>query len=414
MSTTLVLVLVLTFSFTVGRVLHRVASGALLPSSTAYLVLGVLLGPQAAGLLSESILSTLQPLISLLLGLLGFILGLSLRRRLREAQGLEAGLLGCLATLAVVAAATLGYLHWLQPSVDLTEHLWLAMALGAAAAVSDEGMVDAVAARLGAQGPATNLLRTFSLASSVAAVVAFGVSLSLARAHASSGALGLTETEWLVASAGVGIACGLLYALFQGREDDTQRTFLATVAVVTFASGMSSGMGISPLLINAIAGLAVTLVSARATATADALARLERPATIMLLVFAGAAWRPVGGWMWLLPLGWFAVRWLTLRGGASLALRIVGRRCAPQRFGDGLLPQSGLAVAIAINYAQVHTEHAPEVLTVVIAGLVAADLLGPGHLRHVLADAGEAQHSPPQAESAPALPAAEAPEERSA
>ena len=87
MNTTLILVGIVVFSFVVGRLFSRYASRLLAFTGVEYLLAGVLLGPHVPPrVLSEEVLQSLDLLLSMVLGVLGFTIGLSLRR---IRQGME-------------------------------------------------------------------------------------------------------------------------------------------------------------------------------------------------------------------------------------------------------------------------------------------------------------------------------------
>ena len=121
------------------------------------------------------------------------------------------------------------------------------------------------------------------------------------------------------------------------------------------------------------------------------MSKLERPAVITVLIFAGAMWAPPGGLVWLLPIAYASLRMLALRSGTVVA-RVVGDLPRARRLGDALLHQGALSVAIAANFAQVFPEQASMALTTVLGGLILSDLLAYGGVRRVLADAGEIIH----------------------
>jgi len=402
MSTTLVLVLILVFSFAASRLARGVASRHLILSGSEYVLVGLLLGPLVTRVASHEALEALDPFLSLVLGLVGFGIGIDLRRRVHGSAVLGGGVLAFAIIGGVVAAGVWGLQLAHEPSHLPPEALWLALSLGCAAAVCEVSVVDRGAQLFSSRGPVTDLLKGVSFASSLVALCAFGVILDLARARDVSNLLGLSETEWLALTLAVGGACGLLFALFTGRGDDTQRTFLATVGVVTFAAGLAAGMEVSPLLVCAAAGLTVSLVSPRADELALALERLERPALVIILVFAGATWRPPVGIAWLIPVAYLVLRYAALRLAVPLALRTVGDEEAPARSGEALLAQGGLAAAIAVNSGQVQPETSSVILTAVLLGLLVNDLVSARALRRVLADSGEIRHDLDQAEPADA------------
>lgn len=389
MSTTIVLILVTTFGVAISRLVGRFASRHLILSGVEFVAIGVLVGPHVTGLLTPPALSALQPFVSLTLGLVGFLIGLPLRRQLRRAAGLEAGLLAALIVGGVVGVACFGVVRLAAPDLTNAEAAWLALAMGAAAAVMSGQVVEAGVRVLGTRGPASDLLHAFSLASNVLAVCVFGLALAFARSDASSESLGLTRTEWLMASIAVGIACGILFRLFSGEQERGDRVFLATVSVVIFASGMAAGMGVSPLLITGVAGLTVSMLYSDTYDLHGLLAPLEGPAYVVLMIFAGALWSPVAGWGWVLPGVYVAARYAALRAGVAAALWIVPGVARPYRLGHGLWAQGGLAVALAVNYAQVDAHGGALALTAVLIGVLVTDLTAAPMLRRTLADAGE-------------------------
>lgn len=387
----------LVFSFVTGRLLRRLRRRFVLPSAGIYALVGIAVGPLGLGIVDARILQELQPALSLLLGLIGFGMGLLLRRQLADARGLEVGLALGAAVVVTVAAATWAALYALLGGftgapVDPWVPVWPAVAVGAVAAVCDAHLLRSLADRAGARGPVRDLTATLAVASSIVAVAALGLSLALARARDAAVGLHLTPTEWLLAALAAGVACGVLFVLFVGRWGNDQRAFLATVAIVTFASGIAAAIGISPLLAGMIAGLTVSVLSAHAEQVGDALERLETPAVVGIVVLAGATWSPPQLALWLPVVLYLGVRPLALRTAAFTLPRVVAGLPRAHRLGSALLPQGALGAAIAANFAQVFPQHAPLVLSVGLVGLLVSDAAGYATVRRVLADAGEIVH----------------------
>ena len=387
----LTLTLVVAFSFLVSRLLQRYAPRSVTAGS-AYILLGVLVGPEASALLTEVELALLQPFVSLTLGILGFMLGLPLVRQLKSVAVLEAGLLSTVLTVAGLAAASWLMLETLTAT---TKPALAAVTLGAAGAATALPALRAAAERFGAAGMVTSLVQSFALVGNVLAVLLSGIALAHAGAGASAAQLGLGEAQWLLASVALGIVCGLLFHSFVRAEASEERIFLATVGVVVFASGMASGMGISPLVLNALAGVTVAIATGPGRDHSQGLERIERPAFIVLMIFAGAMWSPIGWASFVAPVGFFAVRTLTLRWASSLAVRLIPRVEAVPRVGNGLVPMGGIAVAIAVNYVQVDLPGADLVSSAVLGATILAELIAMPSLRRLWVDAGEVSELAP-------------------
>lgn len=388
MTVTATVVVVSTLAFGVRWLVRRLRGASRPLAGTELVVLGIVAGPQVLGLASDSVLATVQPVISLLLGVMGFHMGLSLHTRLSGVRVtlpalISAGLVG-----STVAAA----IWWggsLLP-VDQTEMAWVALAMGAVAAASSDSLIGEGAATVGATGHVVDLMRRFARVGAVTGVLFFGGALAFARA---STTLGLTPTEWLATSLAVGLGCGVLHHLFMGRAATGDKDFVATIGVVVFSSGMAAGMDMSPLLVTGMAGIAVALLSSNAGAVVDGLVRVERPTAMAVLVAAGLLWAPPEPLAWTLVGGWLAVRAVATQLAPRLGLAVAVEDVPSVGIGRGLLVQGPVAVAIAVNAAQVSPTAGNVVLTAALVSLAITDLLGLSALRSALADAGAIDHT---------------------
>ncbi|MEQ8985293.1 MAG: hypothetical protein RL846_45550, partial [Deltaproteobacteria bacterium] len=85
------LVLVVVFAVLASALLNRYAKARVGVSEVGYVVIGVLLGPFGLRLLDTDVMDTIRPFVSLTLGVVGFSLGLALRRRLLALPALGGG-----------------------------------------------------------------------------------------------------------------------------------------------------------------------------------------------------------------------------------------------------------------------------------------------------------------------------------
>ncbi len=411
MSVTLLLVAMVIFAFGASHWLTRYASKFGAFSGVEYLIVGVLIGPQLPPrLITAAYLQQATPLISLLLGLTGFIAGVRVRRTIRRADAVVAGGLLATAVLLTVGLVALGLMYWIDtppdkavldlPLFDLWglrfelrasgEQLWLALGLGAAAAVSSSAIVESTGRLHRARGPVWDLLQTASAAGELIAVVVLGLTLAAVRSGSEAARFDMGLTEWAVASVSVGVVCGALFTVFIGREREGGRMFLASVGAVFFASGIGSALGISPLFVNLLFGMTVALASPHSAQLCAELARLQHPVYVMVMIFAGALWAPVSGWQWLLPFAFVVARYGALRLFTPLVARFsMEPPVIAHRLGHGLLAQGSVAVAIGVSYALRFPAQAPVVLTTILAGTLLGDVWSVRALTAVLLDAGE-------------------------
>jgi hypothetical protein len=244
---TLVLVALIVSAFVVSRLLHRYAERVALVSGIEYAVVGVLIGPlMPFGLIAEATLESLDLLVTLLLGLLGFMVGLHAREALRRFEHFLAGSVAALLVALSVGVVTLGLIQWLQPVylddptpmfaipvwTDGTrlyqlwasqDALWLALTLGAAASIASSTAIEAVIGRWRAEGPTVVLLRDVASAGQVIAILLFGFALAGNRAVEAAGGYGLSLVEWAGLTAVAGALTGLLFTIFIGDDEDDLR-----------------------------------------------------------------------------------------------------------------------------------------------------------------------------------------------
>ena len=412
MNTTLTLVAIVVFSFVVGRVFSRYASRLLAFTGVEYLLAGVLLGPHVPPrVLSQDVLDSLELLLSMVLGILGFTIGLALRR---IRHGMEIGLAGVASALGVallVGAASLlafqvgfpGFLEVEAPLAQIplayefdrlwsvwiaADALWMALTIGAAAAVASPTLIRLAGSALSARPERIELLGGLATAAQATAVVVFGLAMAGTRTEDVSGQL--TLTEWGLVTVAAGTICGLLFSVFIGREDDAMRINVATVGAVTFASGIGAALGVSPLLVNLVAGAIVSATSPSAERLEATLGPLLTPANVLVLLIGGAMWQPVSGWLWLLPLGYAALRILARRSMSRIAVwTFVPESGLAVGVGRGLLSHGALACAIAVSFSQRFPAYAGAVLTTVIGGMLLTDFFSVRVLRTYLADMGD-------------------------
>jgi hypothetical protein len=106
------------------------------------------------------------------------------------------------------------------------------------------------------------------------------------------------------------------------------------------------------------------------------------------LVFAGIAWRPVVGWMWLIPAAYLLTRVGSRLVASRFAVSTFVHGVEFRKVGGGLIGQGSLAAAIALSYAQGHPDRGHIMLTAVLVPMLITDLFAVRTLRRVLANAG--------------------------
>jgi hypothetical protein len=371
-----------------GYLAARLAAGALarrflIVSGAEYLILGVLLGPRVSGLISANVIDSFGPFITLAIGWMGAVIGseFHLKRMLRfRGELYQVAFLEAVLVLAIVGGAMLAILTRLL-DVPLIDAIAPATSLGAIAVTTSASGIALAARRLARDRAArTPLLRQLQVTGGMDAavgVLAFGIVLCIVHVPPPGDIRPPTPTEWAVITIGIGVVGGILYHLFLGGERDPDRLFIALAAAITLASGTAAYARLSPLLPTVLIGAILANTARNRHEIGIVLHRVQHPLYLVLLIFAGAAWR-VPGRLWVLPIAAFIlIRLLAKMWGARIATRLSGMSGAlGSDWGLALIGQGSLAAAIALNYRIFDDSDLSNVVfTAALVSVLATDLL---------------------------------------
>lgn len=399
MSAALSLVLLVVASYLAAHVaFERLGHRLLIVSGAEYLLLGILLGPHVTGVVSAQQIESFAPVTALALGWMGAIIGSRLRLqqlvRVRAAS-YNVALAESAITLGVVFALELFLLRWL---FDLTSARAFgpALALGAIAVATADAGITLATRRHSGQPALVAQLHTSAGMNAFVAVCTF--SILLATTHPGNPALErqLTTTEWTVVSIAIGVAGGALFHLFLGGERRMDRLFVSLGGVIILVSGAATYLQLSPLMSAMFFGIILVNTSRQYHEIRAVLARVERPLYFVLLIIAGAMWRPSLQSALVLPVLLFLVtRALCKVGGARLTARFNGLLpVLGPRWGHALLGQGGLVIALAVNYLyQESLGIANVVFSTAVVSVLLTDLVS-GRLASSVLEVSEDETSP--------------------
>jgi len=365
--------------------------GSIFLTGTEYLLVGVALGPLMLGLLDAKTQQGLHPLINLALGWIGLLFGaqLELRQLTRfPRQYLRFALLQALITL-VICLAALGALHHHLPRLLVPLKLTGLLALCAIAVPTAQTSLALVLQELPTgRNKTLEILRFAAGVDAVVALLAFGAFYCLEHTSSPVGLEHLVPLQYMALAAGVGGATGLLLHLLTRVRCAQEELLLFTVGLVVFAAGAAAYLRLPPLLVTLIAGLVLANLRGQQDRVTQVLAQLEKPFYLVVLLVAGAHFSPRAP---LAPALALAAGYVLLRAlSKSFSGLVLGRLLRrplrlPPTVGLGLLPQGGVAVAMALSFHRFSAgASADAVLFVVLAAVVTSELVGPALTRWVV------------------------------
>jgi hypothetical protein len=325
-----------------------------LTPAVVFLPLGALLGPQALGWLTPRVLGRLDIAVTIALAMLGVLVGIALGREIRTARALfVAASLESFTTIVAVALAAIYFIGATQVPISAPVVV-LALALGLCASASSATSADpdvepaaAVAARIADLDDVLPI---------VMAMIVFALVPAVPDAR-----------SWMlgVAPLLVGLIVGAIGWLIFERAESAAERVVFVLGALAIAGGAAAYLRISGLAVGLFAGLTWTIAPGRADRIVqDDLRMVQHPLVVLLLVTAGALWVPLAAAIWLLP-PFLLFRLAGKVMGASLSAALVDVR--PSDLAAYLMPPGVLAVAFALNFRQVLSAEAGDVLLSTVA-----------------------------------------------
>lgn len=367
----------------------------LIVSGLEYVFLGMLLGPVVFPEMHIfQDFAALAPVVAFASGWVGLLYGMELDlRTLLSIPDRSIRLAFAETTVSITAVAAIAA-WFLQsgllglPPVSASEAWMSAGVLGTAAAASSSSAVDLLAARYPKlESRLLVLLRRTTRLEDMFAIVAYGILFCVFHNGVTLTPEPPAFSDWILLTAGLGVALGFLFTIFLGEDRSENSRFLALVGIIIFASGAAFFLNLSALLVNLLLG--VVIVNTRHGAGVfQTLVRTQRPVRLILLVFAGALWVPVP---WLpalvLTVGFIVLRLVCKAVGGLLAG--IGTALRNDLF-RGLLAQGEVTVAMAIAFQLVYDGPTVDlVYTAILASVVFYEAVAPRMLKGLLVDAGE-------------------------
>jgi len=379
----------------------QVASLAGLSRITGYILVGLLVGPGALGLLRHVDVERLRLLDEVAIALIALTAGgeLSLERLRGMGRTLTSiTLLGTFILFALVAGAVFLLSPWLPFTAGrpLPLVLTVAVVFGSVAIASSPSVAIAVITDTRSRGPVASTVLGVTVLKDVLVIVAFAAALSVAYGvlepeAAAGGGLGLDLALEIGGSLAVGGILGVgiaAYLEFVGRQ-----MVLFAVGVAWLAAELAAALHLEVLLLALTAGFTLeNLVPVAGHRFVESLEAASLPLYALFFSLAGAAVH-LGAladlWMWALLL--IAVRAFGLWAGTGLGARLATAPESVVRWTWlGFISQAGVALGMVTILARAFPTWGEELRTLFVAMVAVHEVVGPVALQWALERSGEA------------------------
>lgn len=320
------------------------------PTVTKYLVVGIALGPYFTNILNTDMLGQLMPVIHLILGWIGFLVGMQLEwRQLRRFP--SALFFSTFVHVVIAFGIVFGAFFLLWPLFGISQMASVEGALFlAAVGVCSTPTYIAIANRY--FYPSSPLIVFIKFVTSFAAV--FGIVLfgfwTFVRNNLHLHEMPLPIFQWLMIAGGLGIILSIIFHSFSRLSTSSSDRLAFTIGILIFSGGLSVYLRLPPLFVNMIAGMIFVNVNKKSEEIFSFLLYSERVVYLVLLIISGAMWK--FSWIGGLSLAfcYFTIRFFGMLGGGALAIMAPpSLRKLPRFCGVAFVSQGGVAVALIVN-----------------------------------------------------------------
>jgi Kef-type K+ transport system membrane component KefB len=376
----------------------RIADRVRFPHLTGYLLCGLIFGPEVLGIISRPMLSDLALVKGTAVGLIALLAGCELNfRRLKPVMPAITSI--SLVTMVMVFTTLWGLFFWLTAIIPVTSgygtvaRAAIALVGANVLATFSPAVVIGLIRETRAAGPLSQLCMSVVVVADLIIVITFAVTTSLTRLFFPSADRGSgfeALLEHIFGSIVVGLVVGGILAVYVRRVNI--RPGLMVFALLFIVAEAGRALHVDPLLAGLAAGL---LLENASRVEAKEIVRATEPVTLPTFVIFFAvigAEIQLGAFFHVAPfaLAAAAVRAAGIFAGARAGARLVRLPEEISRLVPfGLLPQAGVAIALAVLVLNDFEPWGRVIGTVLLGSIVVNELLGPVLFRIALARAGE-------------------------
>ncbi len=365
-----------------------------IPQILGFMLAGVILS--VLGVITSDVRAALFPVVNLALGMIGYNIGLEIRREVFRGKTRQMGTILVLESILTFVVVTL-------LTNLLLSNIYVAIVFGALASATDPASTVMVIWERNSKGTLTDTLMFVLALDDVVAILLANISMSLVTvAYSGSTLLGdalLVTLFDIVASAGVGAVFGAGMVYFINREDDRAKLLEFELGLIILLVGLMTWLHLSAILSCMIFGFVVgNYVSPEKDPVCHTLKVVMSPVVMLFFVIVGASinvWNVLSLTTVLLAVLYVGGRSVAKYVGAYTGGRLTGAPSVTTRYlGYCLMSQAGVAVGLSLIVEEQFgaaglADMGLLILDVVVITTMILQILGPIFASEGLRRAGE-------------------------
>ena len=382
------ILLLIGIAMAAGLLVSRGARAVKLPNVTAFLVAGLIIGPCVAGIISKEQAESMGVISEAALGFIAYAIGGEFKLAYLKKIGKAPLTITVFQGLTTAICVDVGLIAF---GVDVP----LALLLGAIALATAPAATLMVVRQYKAHGPVTQMLLPVVAMDDALGLMVFSISASVAQGMLGGAvtvqSMVLTPILEIVGSIALGGALGWVLA-FGARFFASRGNKLAlSIALVLAGVGLCDMWNLSSLLVCMMIGAVMVNLSQVHEVLIEQCDRFTPPLFLLFFVLSGADLD-----VSVLPsVGVMGVGYLLLRSIGKWGGTLLGAVCVKadsnikKYLGLTLLPQAGVAIGMASLVAARFPTLGAQVNTIMLAGVLVFELIGPLITKFALKKAGE-------------------------
>lgn len=368
-----------------GFLMTRITKKLKLPNVTAYITIGILIGPYVLDLIPTQVIRGMDFLPDLALAFIAFSTGEYFKVTTLKQNGLKVIVITILESLLATVAVFLVTRYILNMSLSFS------IVLGALAAATAPASTMMTIRQTGAKGDFVDTLIQVVALDDIVGLVLYSMAISIAIASGSGGGVNVSSVIMpIVINIGVvilGGLFGLLMKLLMTKRSTDNRLIIALALIFLFC-GICAVLDISPLLGCMSMGM-VYINTSEDDKLFKQLNYFSPPILLLFFVRSGINFNLsalvntsalVGMTpLWVIGIVYFFVRIVGKYFGSFLGCHVTKKSKSVRNYlGLALIPQAGVAIGLAALGARALGGEAGQSLeTIILASSVLYELIGP-------------------------------------
>ena len=371
-----------------GLLVSRLARLVKLPNVTAFLVAGLLIGPCVGRIITQEQAAALNVISEAALGFIAYAIGGEFKLSYLKKIGKSPLTITFFQGMATAMCVDIGLI---AVGVPVPE----ALLLGAIALATAPAATLMVVRQYKANGPVTQMLLPVVAMDDALGLMVFSISSSVAAAllggEMTVQSMLISPLVEIVGSLALGSALGLVLGYCSRFFASRGNKLALSIALVLAGVGLCDMWGLSSLLVCMMIGAVMVNISQQHEVLMEQCDRFTPPLFLLFFVLSGAQLD-----LTVLPVvGLTGLCYLLLRSLGKWSGTMLGAVCVHadenirKYLGLTLLPQAGVAIGMSQLVSIKFPTLASQINTIVLAGVLVFELIGPIVTKLALTRAGE-------------------------